>query len=73
MYIIVKQLSNPIPTKNLQTQKLQKFPTAAVDTPPMKLTRFAPKSAGILPYLSANQPNNNPPMIAPTKKIACAI
>lgn len=69
IYIMVKQLSKAIPTKNLQKQKDQKLCTAAVASPPANPTKFVPTRAGILPYRSATQPKINPPKIDPTKKM----
>lgn len=37
------------------------------------MIRNKPTKAGILPYLSANHPNINPPTMAPQKNIACAV
>lgn len=73
MYIIVKQLSKAIPTKNLQTQNDQKLVQKVVAIPPTKPAMLVPIKAGILPYLSAIQPNTNPPNMAPQKKMDCAV
>lgn len=72
MYIIVKQLSKANPTKNLHRANCQKFPVKAVSTPAMKPIILHPAKAGTLPNLSAIQPNNRPPTIAPMKNIDCA-
>lgn len=73
MYIIVKLLSNAIPTKNLQTQKAQKELQNAVAIPAANPTKFVPTRAETRPCLSANQPKTKPPSMAPPKKIAWAI
>lgn len=73
MYIIVKQLSNAIPTRNLQTQKIQKELQYAVAIPPINPTMLVPTSAGIRPNLSAIQPKIRPPKMAPQKKIDWAV
>lgn len=73
MYIIVKQLSKAIPTKNLQTQNDQNVVQKAVAIPPIKPAKLVPTKAGILPYLSAIQPKTNPPSMAPQKKMDCAV
>lgn len=49
MYIIVKQLSNASPTRNLQKQKAQKLWTPAVASPPANPIKLVPTNAGILP------------------------
>lgn len=72
MYIIVKQLSKANPTKNLHKANCQKFPVKAVKSPAIKPTILHPAKAGTLPNLSAIQPNNRPPTIAPMKNIDCA-
>lgn len=72
MYIMVKQLSNAIPTRNRQTQNDQKVVQNTVAIPPTNPTMLVPKSTGILPYLSASQPKTKPPKMAPPKKTACA-
>uniref|UniRef100_A0A1Y1LKW0 Uncharacterized protein n=1 Tax=Photinus pyralis TaxID=7054 RepID=A0A1Y1LKW0_PHOPY len=69
IYIIVKQLSKAIPTRNLHKQKVQNELQNAVPTPAANPTKFVPTSAGILPLLSASQPKTKPPRIAPQKKI----
>lgn len=71
MYIMVKQLSNAMPTTNLHRQKLQKLLEKAVPIPATNPTRLVPTKAGILPLLSANQPKTSPPKMAPQKNIAC--
>lgn len=73
IYIIVKQLSKAIPTKNLHKQNDQKVVQKAVAIPPTKPAIFVPTKAGILPYLSAIQPKINPPNMAPQKKMDCAV
>lgn len=73
IYIIVKQLSKAIPTKNLQTAKVQNDEHMVVAIPPMKPTRLVPTRAGILPNLSAIQPKTRPPKMAPQKKMDWAM
>lgn len=71
MYIIVKQLSNANPTKNRQIINSQKFAQYAVPIPAAKPIKLHPANAGIRPNLSAIQPNNKPPQMAPKKKTDC--
>lgn len=73
MYIIVKQLSKAIPTKNLHMQKLKNEPHQVVAIPLRNPIRFDPTRAGSRPNLSANHPNIKPPNIAPPKNIAWAV
>lgn len=73
MYIMVKQLSNAIPTKNLHTQNAQNVLQNAVAIPPTNPTKFVPTKAGIRPNLSAIQPKMRPPRMAPQKKIDWAV
>lgn len=73
MYIIVKQLSKAMPTRNLQTQNDQKVVQNVVAIPPMNPAMLVPTRAGILPNLSAIHPKTNPPNMAPQKKIDCAV
>lgn len=70
MYIIVKQLSKAIPTKNRQRQKVQNELQNAVPMPAAKPIKLVPTNAGIRPLLSASHPKTNPPRIAPPKNIA---
>lgn len=69
IYIMVKQLSKAMPTKNLHTQKDQNDVQKAVAMPPINPARLVPTRAGILPILSAIHPNTKPPNMAPQKKI----
>lgn len=69
MYIIVKQLSKANPTRNRHKLNCQKLPTKAVAIPATNPIELQPAKAGIRPYRSAIHPNNNPPQIAPKKKI----
>lgn len=70
---MVKQLSNAIPTKKRQIQNDQNVVQNAVAIPPTRPAILVPIKAGILPYLSATQPNINPPSIAPPKKMDWAV
>lgn len=70
---MVKQLSNAIPTKNLQAANVQKEEHMVVAIPPIKPTKLVPTRAGILPSRSANHPNTKPPKMAPQKKIDWAV
>lgn len=72
MYIKVKQLSNPMPTKNRQIVNCQKLVENAVSVPKTKLTRLEPMRAGMRPKWSDTQPNTRPPTMAPRKKVTCA-
>lgn len=67
---MVKQLSKAIPTKNLHKQKVQNELQNAVPIPAANPIKFVPTKAGILPLLSASQPNTRPPKIAPQKNTA---
>jgi hypothetical protein len=69
IYIMVKQLSKAMPTRNLQAEKVQKVLQKAVAMPPTQPTRLVPTRAGILPKRSAIQPKTNPPKMAPQKKM----
>lgn len=69
MYITVKQLSNANPAKNRQSVNTQKLLEKAVAIPAKPAKTLLPTIAGIRPYRSAIQPNNNAPQMAPQKKI----
>lgn len=68
---MVKQLSNAKPTRKRHKLNSQKLPVYAVAIPAMKPIELQPTNAGIRPNLSAIQPNNNPPNMAPMKKMDC--
>lgn len=73
MYIMVKQLSNANPTKKRHNVNDQKLPVKAVATPATKPKMLHPHSDGMRPKRSAIHPNSKPPIIAPQKKMDCAM